>query len=178
MKEILPPGHAVGSENAVDRFAAELDYTHGCYPGMSYSPDAFPDLFRETFPEAIISNRNILDAKPGYKKHWNYAFVTGLIFDVSTNRGRSFDMSGYPESAEHIKYLLELKAKYHKFFYGGKYSSAVDLKLPWNVYGAFYTAGGEEICALCNNTDSVVEVEVYGKLHKLSPEDVVAIEKI
>lgn len=175
VKAILPEGHAIGSENAVDRFASLLHYTHGCYGGMVYRPDAFPDMFRQTFPEPVISNRGIHDAKPSFRKHWNYAFVTGLIFDVSTNRGRAFDMSGYPESAEYIKKLLALKEKYHRFFYGGRYSSAFDLGLPWNVFGAFYDSGDEQICALCNNTEKPVEVEVYGARYTIGAEDCIVV---
>lgn len=176
-KAVLPKDHAIGSETAVDRFTSLLHYIHGCFGSMGYSPDAFPDMFRQTFPEPVISNREIYDAKPGFKKHWNYAFVTGLIFDVSTNRGRSFDMSGYPESAEYIKKLLCLKEKYHRFFYGGKYSSAFDLGLPRNVFGAFYDSEGDQICALCNNTDAPTEVEVYGAKHMIDACDCLVVER-
>ena len=177
VKEFLPEDHAIGSENAVDRFCSLLHYTHGCYFGMSYHPDAFPDMFRHTFPEAIISNRNIHDQKDEFRKHWNYAFVEGLVFDVSTNRGRTFDMNGYPKSASYIKELINIKKKYKEFFFGGKYSSACDLNLPENVFAAYYTAGNRQICVLCNNTDDNFETTVYGKKCKIEPSGYIVVER-
>lgn len=161
IRKRLGPGQAVGSEDVVDRYSTLLDYNHGCTWGMSYDPGAFPELFRETFPECIISNRYIHDEHKGWKKAWNYAFAYNLIFDVSMNRGRSFDISGYPETGRYLKELIDLKHRYHEFFYGGIYHSAADLNLPWDVYAANYESGGSYITAIANNTGTEQTLFVY-----------------
>lgn len=163
VREILPEDKAIGSEDVYDRLSTLLDYNHGCTYGMSYDPGAVPELFRETFPECIISNRYIHDEKINWRKQWNYAFAYNLIFDVSMNRGRLVDISGYPETGKYLKEMIDLKEKYKEFFYGGRFRSADDLILEGETYASNYEANGKRITALCNNNDFPVTVDVYGK---------------
>ena len=147
-----------------DRFTPYVDYIHGCGMAMSYSAAAYPDLYRHTFPEVVISNRWAHAEEKGYLYKLNYAFVTGLIFDVSIYRGRMVDMSGAPRYAEAVARLLALKERYHDFFYGGRFRSVEhDLALPYRVHAAAYRAGESEILALCNNTGSEVTLTLFGK---------------
>ncbi len=169
IREMLPENKGVGTECVVDRFTNLVDYTHGCCNGFTYSEGQFPDIFRHTFPEHVMSNRNILDERWDYKQHLNYAFVIGLVFDVSVNRGRVCDMSGYPNYAAHVKELIDVKEKYREFFYDGKYESAFDLKLPRGVFAANYVSNGKRITAVCNNSNSAVTLDIYGKEITLEP---------
>ncbi len=176
INELLSENKAFGSECVVDRLTDLVDYTHGCNFGNSYSPDAFPDMFRHTFPEYIMSNRFIHDEKKGFKKHLNYAFVTGQIFDVSVNRGRKCDISGYPLYGEYVKELIGKKEEYRDFFYSGMYESAYDISLPRNVFASNFISGEKKITAICNNTDEAVVIDVYGKPLLLQPDEYAVVE--
>lgn len=169
VREILPKNKAIGSEDVYDRISTLLDYNHGCTYGMSYDPGAVPELFRETFPECIISNRYIHDEKRNWRKEWNYAFAFNLIFDVSMNRGRYFDISGYPETGKYLKEIIDLREKYREFFYGGRFIAADDLELEGETYASNYESNGRRITALCNNNDYPVTVDVYGKKTVIEP---------
>jgi hypothetical protein len=176
IRSILPKRRNLGSEAVTDRIAAELDFVHGLGGnGTFFGAADFPDLYRHTFPETVVSNRFIHDERNGFREILNYAFVYGLVFDAGIYRCRA-SLSAVPAYAEHLKMLIDLKEQYHRFFCGGVYRSAFDLGLPEKVYAAEYLAGGEAITALCNNTDSDAEVEVYDKIVVLSPKSVMVAQ--
>ncbi len=182
IRSLLPEGKGIGTEGVVDRISAKMDFIHGCGAGMwykyarAYNPDYFPDLFRHTFPECVISNRLIHDDRWDYQEHLNYAFVTGLIFDVSIYRGRAVDISAVPDYGAHVKYLLELKDKYFEFFYLGRYESACDLVLPPNVFAAKYRYKNRFIVALWNNCEEAVDINVYGQKTTVCSKSVLVVE--
>lgn len=100
IREILSDDQAIGTEWAIDRYACSVDFIHGCGEGFAYiGVNMFPDMFLNTFPECVMSNRFIHDDKDGFEQHLNYAFVFGLVFDVSIYRGRGSisDCLGYGE---------------------------------------------------------------------------------
>ncbi len=176
IRAILPEGTAFGTECVIDRLTNVVDFTHGCNNGNWYDVNAFPDVFRHTFPEYIMSNRFLHDDKPGFKHHLNYAFVYGFLFDVSVNRGRLCDMAGYPRYAAYVKELIDKKEAYHAFFYGGRYRSACDLTLPRGMFAANYEAGEKRITAICNNSDREVTVDVYGRSITLPSDGYAVVE--
>lgn len=171
IRTLLDSNHAFGTECVIDRLTNQVDYSHGCNYGNVYFPDCFPDIFRHTFPEYIMTNRNILDEREGFRKELNFAFVEGFLFDVSVNRGRMCDMTGYPAYAEHVHQLIQFKEKYRDFFYDGKYESAFDLKLPPEVFAANYVHLNRRITAVCNNSDSEVTLDIYGTSITLKSEE-------
>ena len=177
IREILSDDQAIGTEWAVDRYACSVDFIHGCGEGFAYiGVNMFPDMFLNTFPECVMSNRFIHDDKDGFEQHLNYAFVFGLVFDVSIYRGRG-SISDCPRYGEYVKKLIDLKEKYHKFFYGGKFISAFDSKLPSCVFAAVYECDNERIIAVCNNNYEEKEFTVCGKKITLSANEVAVIEQ-
>ncbi len=152
IQEILTPEEAIGTEWICDRYAAATDYIHGCGGSCSYFPSAYPDLYRETFPETIVSNRFVHDERPDFREHLNYAFVSGLIIDVSIFRGRVCGIAGQPAYGAYLKKLLDWKEAYRRYFYEGIFRSARGLSLPETVRGSLFYAreGGDFIAALWN----------------------------
>lgn len=140
-----------GTEWVVDRMSPHVDFTHGCGCGMTYTPDAYPYLFRYAFPEIITSNRFIHDEKKGFEKHLNYAFVFGLIYDVSIYRCRA-TLEDAPGFGEYVKKLVDVRRKYLKHFIYGKFDLP-SMKLPDKVWGAEYSFDGDTVIALWNDTD-------------------------
>lgn len=138
-----------GTECVSDRITLKMDFTHGCGPSCQYDEEAFPYLFRYTFPECIISNRLIHDEKEGWEQHLNYAFVHGLIFDVSVYRCRAKSMDVLPNFGKKMAQLIELRKQYLDFFTLGKFDM---LDLPKKVWGAKYTYNGQSIAAIWNDS--------------------------
>lgn len=140
-----------GTEWVDDRITPEMDFTHGYGVSIEYAPDAYPYLFRYTFPECTVSNRLIHDEKEGWEKHLNYAFVHGMIFDVGLWRCRIKSIDDLPNYGNKIKALIDLRKEYLDFFTLGKFDM---LDLPKGVWGAKYTYNGKSIAALWNDTDA------------------------
>ncbi len=152
-----------GSEWVLDRISTLLDFSHGCGFAMDYSPkrpDAYPYIFRYTFPEIIISNRHAHDEKPIYRQELNYAFTHGLIFDVGLYRCRAHSMDDFPNYSARIAQLNALREEYCDFFIDGKYNLP-SIELPSGVTGAEYTLGDRRILTVWNNTENDFTLEGY-----------------
>jgi len=139
-----------GIEWVIDRMTGHVDFTHGCGCGMTYTPDAYPYIFRYTFPENIVSNRFLHDEKPDFEKHLNYAFVHGMIFDSSVYRCRR-SLEEMPAFGNTIKKLNDLRLKYADFFVRGSFD-LIRVSLPEKVWGAEYTYEGTTIAAVWNDS--------------------------
>lgn len=161
IKQKLEGDQTFGTEWSVDRIAPYMDYIHGCGFAYAYSSDAYPALFRYTFPAIQMSSRGLHDEREDWKVQLNYNFVYGMIFDISIYRGRVDSIENVPEYAAYVKKLIDMRKEYVPFFTEGK----VDLpatKLPDEVHGLEYSYGGETIVALWNNTDKEYVLD-YGK---------------
>ena len=156
IQDSLDENQWFGTEWVIDRMSPHVDFTHGCGCGMTYTPDAYPYLFRYTYPEIITSNRFIHDEKKGFEKHLNYAFVFGLIFDVSIYRCRA-TLEQAPRFGEYVSKLVQMRKKYIDHFVYGKFDLP-DIVLPDGVWGAKYTFGGDAITTLWNDSDSDYEI--------------------
>ena len=176
IREITPPDKAIGTEWVCDRYANLVDYIHGCGTGQTYTPAAFPDIYLHTFPGIHISNRFIHDDKPGFRDHLNYAFVYGLIFDVCIYRGRVCGIAGVPDYAEHVKYLTDLKEKYHDYFYHGRFESMFGEPVPAGIRSAKFRYGNGYLVTFWNTTDKDASFVLYGKEITAAAKDVTAAE--
>lgn len=152
LRENLAEDDWFGTEKVADRITPEMDFTHGCGFATKLSPDAYPCLFRYTFPEFLVSNRGRHDEKIGWEKDLNYTFVHGLIFDVALWRCRIKSIDDLPNYGRKVGELIALRKEYLDFFTLGKYDI---LDMPNGVWGAKYTYNGESIAALWNDTDTV-----------------------
>ena len=149
MKTLLNDDQWFGTEWVIDRMSPEMDFTHGFGYSIAYTDDAYPYMYRYTFPEIITSNRLIHDEKPGWQKHLNYTFVFGMRFDSAIYRCRA-SLAKTPAYGEHIKKLVALREQYLDFLLDGKF----DLPrrpLQEKVWGAEYTLDGETIISVWND---------------------------
>lgn len=150
VNELLGEEQAVGTENTVDIFDPYMDYHHGCDFGNWYAADVYPQLYLNTFPETIITNRFIHDEREDYRLQLNYALVCGYRFDVSIYRGRVTDMSGVPNYAGHVKRLLEYKEKHRRFFYPSGFAMRELPDMPSGLMMTQYISGGEQLTLILN----------------------------
>jgi len=183
LRAMLGEGQALGTESTGDATSCKMDFIHGCETGSwvkqakgSKPKNLMPQIFRSTFPEIIISNRQPHDCRTNYELELNYAFVQGLRFDVSLYRSRR-SVTTLPEYGEHIKKLIDLREQYHRFFYdrAAKYVCETDLTLSDGVIYAEYRYGDERMFAFSNETNTDVEFDVLGKTVKVGARDVACI---
>ena len=139
-----------GTEWVGDRISPEMDFTHGYGNSIEFAPDAYPYMFRYTFPECTVSNRLIHDEKEGWEKHLNYACVHGMIFDVALWRCRIRSIDDLPNYGKKVGELIALRKQYLDYFTLGSFDM---FDLPNGVWGAKYTYNGKSIAALWNDTD-------------------------
>lgn len=151
-----------GTEWVVDRLSAAFDFTHGCGMGCELLPGAYPYLVRYTFPEIPVSNRNILDEKDGYARHLYYAFVFGMLYDVSLWRGRiPGTMDDFPGYTAVLERCLQLRDRYRDFFLDARAEPAErDEGAPAGVTVVRYRRGAR--CLLCIWNDTTAPVTVHG----------------
>ncbi len=168
---------AFGSENTVDAFCPELHFHHGHMTGAWYSKDAFPQLFKTTFPDEIISNRLLHDAREDYVVQLNYAFTYGLIFDISIYRGRKVALGEFPQYGEYVKKILDLKEQYKDFFYHGQMVNGYELTLPEGIISqAFKNNSGEIMYTVWNNTDEAKTIEILNQKITLKSQDITCVK--
>lgn len=177
MRGLLTGDKALGSETTVDIFAPYLDYHHGCDLGNWYAENAFPQLYLRTFPETIMTNRFIHDERTDYILQLNYAFVMGYRFDVSIYRGRVIGIDGMKTYANHIKKLIDLKEKYHRFFYEGKFVVNTIYSLPENIIMTEYEYKEEVLFVFMNKDHTTCTFEVDGHAITLEGDDVYCMLK-
>lgn len=159
---LLTGEQVAGTENTVDCFSQYFQFHHGHMCGTCFSDEAFPQMFRQTFPEEIVSNRLLHDDRDDMQEQLNYAFVNGLILDVCIYRGRIKILCDLPKYFDAVKKLLAVKRKYSEFFYGGKYELTEDYILPKDVYVGEYHSNGKVGFAVWNNSDKQEKVTLKG----------------
>jgi hypothetical protein len=91
MKEI-DPRMSIITEGTVDALLTDIDVFHGLGPGSIITPNAYPAMFRYTFPESIIIQLNACPATSRYDA--NYATVFGLRHEI---------MCRYEADAEYLR---------------------------------------------------------------------------
>lgn len=159
--DLLGPDQAFGTEQAVDCFAPHIHYHHGCQYGNIFGETVFPELYLRTFPEPIMTDRFLHDNRPDFKRLLNYAFMYGFRFDVSVYRGRKSIVSDLPDYAAHIKKLIDLKERYHSFYYNGRFVCNHMPQLPKGIRSAEYeNNNGETLLVLWNDSDASIEFTV------------------
>lgn len=168
---LLSEDQAAGTENTVDCFSQYFQFHHGHMCGAWYSDEAFPQMFRQTFPYEIISNRLLHDDREDMQEQLNYAFVHGLILDVSIYRGRKKIIGDLPDYFNAVKKLLALKRKYSEFFYGGKYELTEDYVLPENVFLGEYHSDEKIGFAIWNNTDEPITLLLKGNVFNVKEKE-------
>lgn len=74
------PDFLLMTEGTTDLLLTEVDVFHGLGPGSVITENAFPALFRYTFPESIILQLNAIPMLPRYDA--NYAAIYGIRHEI------------------------------------------------------------------------------------------------
>lgn len=78
----LNPDFVIMTEGVNDAVFTDIDYYHGWGEGTSPAPNAFPALFKYTFPEMVKTQRHSSPMLPRF--HANFATVHGQRHEIET----------------------------------------------------------------------------------------------
>lgn len=106
-------------EHLVDCFNQFMDIAHSnrMYPT---SKTNVPDMYRYTFPELVITNRELGQDEENYRDKTNFTFIYGLAFDMTIYRCCG-SMDDIPEYAGYIKKAIDLRKKHSKYLHYGTF---------------------------------------------------------
>ncbi|MBN1877657.1 MAG: hypothetical protein JXA33_25770 [Anaerolineae bacterium] len=115
----MNPDAMMAMEHTVDVFGQYMDLAHSG-GGAGPSSIAFPSLYRYTFPEHTVTNRNIALDESNYVTNANFSFLHGLKFDISIFRCRG-TLRDIPNYAAYLKQLNQVLATYSSFLLRGTF---------------------------------------------------------
>ncbi len=140
---------AILMEHNVDVFAQHMDISQGA--GTHPVPGQMLEMYRYTFPEQIMTNREAGQDEVQYLQHANYSFVYGLRFDMTIYRCCG-SLSDVPNYAAYLKRINDLRAQYSDFLLKGRFidNEGFTLDNPAIVAKAYRAADGRIAVALWN----------------------------
>lgn len=166
---------ASGIEFPVDFLSIHADYTMGCW---DLTPDPCYELFRHTFPEAVVTNRWCDDENPGYISMLNEAFLYGLRWNICMfrTRGTLWDV---PDFAAYLTGLTGLQKRYARYLLRGRFRAQPVPALPDFVRSAVYApddGAPDRLIVLWNTGADICTVTVGGQRATLRPNSVACVE--
>ncbi len=114
---------AIGTEHITDVTSQHVDYVHGLYNLGNWiikGNTNFIDWFRYTFPEVILTERDVDGNEPNMEWLVNRSVLLGLRTNVQTYRLRAL-VSEVPRHQEYLAEVNRLKEKYSSLLLLGTY---------------------------------------------------------
>lgn len=166
IRQLCTGDKAFGTEFVVDCFAPFVDYHHGLGGGWC-SDNSFPEMYRHTFPETIMTNRLIHDERHDYQRELNFAFAYGYRFDVGIYRCRG-SIGDAPAYGAHIAALLKLREQYKEFFYEGMFTAETDVDLPKGIVKTEYKHDSRHLFVFWNDSPAEISFTFNNKTFTLA----------
>lgn len=158
------PDAVIAMEFLVDAFSQYVDLVHPAYIGSFPHPRSFPEMYRYTFPEQILTNRECAEDETNFMTNANFTFTYGLRFDMTIFRCRG-TLEDIPNYAQYLRELNRLRKTYAYLLLHGKFIDDDGVQLDnARVVAKAYQAGDELAVILWNPTDEpeIFTVEVPG----------------
>jgi len=105
-------------EHCIDIYAQHMDLVQP--PTFQLRGSRIPEMFKYTFPEIRMTNRNNALDESNYLDACNYSFVYNLAFDLSIFRCSGLP-SDIPNYTAYMKTVIALRKQHSKFFHYGKF---------------------------------------------------------
>lgn len=112
------PENAIMMEHNVDIFASHMDISQGA--STVPSPDHLLEMYRYTFPEAVMTNRECGQDEEDYLSRANYSFLYGLRFDMTIYRCCG-TLSDVPNYAAYLSRLNALRDRHAAWLLRGRF---------------------------------------------------------
>jgi len=113
-------GGIILMEHVVDIYSQHMDFCQGSNFGPRHET-WLPEMYRYTFPEVKMTDRNFSLDETDYLDHCNYSFMMNLAYDLSIFRCAGLP-SDIPNYTGYMAKLIALKKQHAKFFHFGKFS--------------------------------------------------------
>jgi hypothetical protein len=148
-------------EDNIDIFAQHMDISQGA--DTRPKKDHMLELYRYTFPECIMTNRECGEDEDNYLTYANYSFLYGLRFDMTIHRCCG-SLSDIPNYTAYLKYINSLREKYSDFLLKGKFVDNEGFSIDnTEILGKGYrSSDGRLAVALWNPTESSLIFTVSG----------------
>ncbi len=109
---------AILEEHCIDIYSQNMDIVQP--PVFNARDTSSPEMFRYTFPEIRMTNRNMAMDEEKMYDNIGYSFIYGLAFDMSVYRCCG-DLRDVPNYAKLMKKAIELRKSYPQYFKEGKF---------------------------------------------------------
>ena len=106
-------------EYNVDIYGQSMDIVHSS-PIIPCDRKYFSELYRYTFPEIKVTNRNMAMDENDYKENINYTFIMGMAYDLSIFRCLGVP-SEIPKYTEYMKEAIALRKANAKYLIQGRF---------------------------------------------------------
>ena len=105
-------------EHCIDIYSQHMDLVQP--PTFQPRGNWMPEMFKYTFPEVRMTNRNNALDEENYLDSCNYSFVYNLAFDLSIFRCSGLP-SDIPNYTAYMKQIIDLRKENSKFFHYGNF---------------------------------------------------------
>ncbi|NLO83186.1 MAG: hypothetical protein GX094_09045 [Clostridiales bacterium] len=170
---------AIMMEHNIDIFAQHMDISQGST--TKPNPNNLLELYRYTFPELIMTNRECGQDEENYKQLANYSFVYGLRYDMTIFRCCG-TLSDIPNYAAYLKHINEIRSKYSDYLLKGRFTDNEGFTLDNTIVVAksYRAEDGSMAVALWNPSDEPQSFAVQSedgitKTGKLQPESITVV---
>lgn len=151
------------AEVVTDIAAAYTQFIHGLvHVDFKIRSDAFPQMFRYTFPEVITTERGIRDEEGDFAKRLKSALVMGVRLDAELYVCRA-DLSRAPKYAEVVGFYTSALNQYSDFMLRGKFTVIDTSSLPYYIKrGEYYNAAEDKVLRILYNASNNTPETVAG----------------
>ena len=151
--------YAVLQEHVVDVLSQHMDICHGV--NSCKQPWDMVEIFRYTFPELIITNRESGQDESDYRNDVNRTALLGLRYDMTVYRCCG-SLSDIPRYAAYLKEVNALRARHADTLLRGRFVDEDGFTWDQKALRAkgFVGSQGQEAVLLWNPTDEKLETTV------------------
>lgn len=150
-------------EDNVDIFAQHMDISQGTTTRPK--PEFLLEMYRYTFPECIMTNRECGEDEDNYKTYANHSFIYGLRFDMTIHRCCG-SLSDIPNYAAYLKDINGLRETYGDYLLKGRFVDnegfCCSSREGTVIAKGYLAADGRLAVAYWNTAEHETEAEVTG----------------
>ena len=146
-----------------DIAAAYTQFIHGLVNvDFKVKSDAFPALFRYTFPEVITTERGIRSEEGDFDRQLRCALVSGMRLDAELYVCRA-DLGASPKYAAEVKRYTDIQTEYAEFLLRGRFTVLDTSALPYYIKrGEYYSEDGAKVLRILYNAAQETTETVCG----------------
>lgn len=152
VRDICGDEQVFSNEVITDIAASYTQFIHSLVKNTYNADSDFPEMFRYTFPDIVITNRYMDNESAGFDKQLRWDFMLGMRYDVGEIGRFSTEREGGPRYAQIIGEMNSLRSQYAEFMMDGLFTVHDTTILPKDVHRAEYLAEDGRLLRILYNT--------------------------